>query len=225
MADGLEALGYTRTEVLSALYESGGDRAGAVTILNGIADADARSGKKDHAIEHTSGADLKVGVSWDFMEGAPKVDLDCSAVIFDETGTVMDAAYYNQLSAMTGLVKHSGDNRTGAGDGPDEEIHLDLDGLPVNVKVIIFTVTCHSGGSLKDVESAFAEFTDVREGGADFVAGEISIGAAGFKNNNTALILGGIYRSSDDGKWYIRKLSCATMGFTFADCLDTIRHW
>jgi tellurium resistance protein TerZ len=91
----------------------------------------------------------------------PTVDLDLTAVLFDMTGTVVDACFYSQLDICGGAVKHSGDNKTGEGDGDDEVITLDLDALDGAIKVIMFVVTAHSGGSFKSVESAKWELRDL----------------------------------------------------------------
>ena len=77
----------------------------------------------DIELVHTAGDDLKVGVSWDFGEEAA-VDLDMSAIVFSEVGNVLDACYYNKLSAMNNCLTHSGDNRDGAAAGYDESITI-----------------------------------------------------------------------------------------------------
>ena len=50
--------------------------------------------------------DLVIGLSWDFYPGTTPVDLDASAVCFDNLGVVQDAVYYNQLTAFNGALTH-----------------------------------------------------------------------------------------------------------------------
>ncbi len=61
------------------------------------------------------------------------------------------------MSAAGGAVRHSGDNRTGEGDGDDEFIGIDLDALPADIKIIAFVVAAYNeGGSFRNVETARA---------------------------------------------------------------------
>jgi tellurium resistance protein TerD len=72
-------------------------------------------------------------------------------------GMIRDSCYYNNVSAANGAVKHSGDNRSGEGEGDDESIVIDLDSLAADIKVIVFVVTANNeGGSFKHVETARA---------------------------------------------------------------------
>jgi stress response protein SCP2 len=80
-------------------------------------------------IEKGDGDDVELGISWDLLPNEPTVDLDVTAVLYDNTGTISDACYYSQLEIAGGAIKHSGDNKTGEGDGDDEVITLDLDAL------------------------------------------------------------------------------------------------
>ena len=54
------------------------------------------------------GANLTIGMSWDFF-GGEKVDLDATIVMIDEMGAVLDAVFYNKLASDCGSIKHSGD--------------------------------------------------------------------------------------------------------------------
>ncbi len=57
--------------------------------------------------------------------------------------------FYNNLESPDGAVKHSGDNRTGAGDGDDESIHVDLSKINAAVKEICVVVTIHEAAQRK----------------------------------------------------------------------------
>lgn len=74
-----------------------------------------------------------------------KIDLDASCVILDENKEVIDAVYFSKQKSNTGAVTHSGDNRTGEGDGDDEQIEVDFQKLPSNANYLVFTVTSFSG--------------------------------------------------------------------------------
>ena len=56
---------------------------------------------------------MRIGLSWDFYEGMPSVDLDVAAVAYDQLGNIIDAAYYNKLSICDGAIVHSGDCKDG----------------------------------------------------------------------------------------------------------------
>jgi stress response protein SCP2 len=78
---------------------------------------------------------LMVGLSWDLLRKG-SVDLDASCVLFDAAGQYITAVYFGNLSTAScpaleykPLVTHSGDNRDGAGEGDDEQISIQLDGV------------------------------------------------------------------------------------------------
>ena len=70
-----------------------------------------------------------LGVGWD-VTGGLGTDLDASCVCFDAYGEVVDAAFFNNTNACSGAVQHSGDNRTGEGDGDDEVVTIDPNMVP-----------------------------------------------------------------------------------------------
>ncbi|MBN2695002.1 TerD family protein [bacterium] len=71
---------------------------------------------------------LKIGLSWDMKPGLT-ADLDASILLLGDDGKMIredSIVFYNQLTSFDGAVVHSGDNRTGDGDGDDEVISVDL---------------------------------------------------------------------------------------------------
>lgn len=89
-----------------------------------------------------------VGLGWDTnkYDGGNDFDLDTAAFLLGETGKVSsdaDFVFYNNLKGGDGSVVHQGDNRTGEGDGDDEQILIDLSKVPTEVHKIAFTVTIH----------------------------------------------------------------------------------
>lgn len=89
-----------------------------------------------------------VGLGWDvnLYDGGYDFDLDAAAFLLGENGKVLNDEsfiFYNNLESKDGSVKHTGDNLTGAGDGDDEVIVLNLAKVPKEVQKIAITVTIH----------------------------------------------------------------------------------
>ncbi|GIN60861.1 hypothetical protein J27TS8_08540 [Robertmurraya siralis] len=89
-----------------------------------------------------------VGLGWDTnrYDGGQDFDLDASAFLTDENGRAtqdLDFVFYNNLIHPSGSVEHTGDNRTGEGDGDDEQIKIDFSKVPANINKIAITVTIH----------------------------------------------------------------------------------
>jgi len=129
---------------------------------------------------------LKVALSWDFY-GSP-IDLDCSAVAFDSIGNIVSAVYYNEKSALSGALTHSGDSADGKADGDDESIVIDTAKLlQAGVAAVALVVTCSGSGDFTAVESAVAQIRDAETG---LVLHETSVGQGG---GNTAAVIGVIH--------------------------------
>ena len=91
---------------------------------------------------------IKLGLSWDIKEGV-NADLDASLIILngeDNPKMLADDSlvYYNKTEAYNGGIKHSGDNKTGDGDGDDETIIIDLAKLPAEVQVLLAAITSYN---------------------------------------------------------------------------------
>lgn len=90
---------------------------------------------------------MMVGIGWDvvgFESDAP--DLDVSVFLLDKhekTRVDEDFIFYNNLKTPDGGVEHMGDNRTGAGDGDDENIRINLEVVPYEVARIAFTISIY----------------------------------------------------------------------------------
>jgi len=111
---------------------------------------------------------IVVGLGWDARatDGA-EFDLDASAFLVNAGGTVRsdaDFIFYNNLKSVDGSVRHTGDNRTGAGDGDDEAIEVDLSSVPTDVQKIAISVTIHEAESRKQnfgmVSNAFVRIVN-----------------------------------------------------------------
>lgn len=109
--------------------------------------------KKGQRVDLTKGTSLKraiIGLGWDVKKyvGGYDFDLDASAFLVNESGRVEndeDFVFYNNLKHSSESVMHTGDNRTGAGDGDDEQIIIDFTKIPPYVHKIGITVTIHDG--------------------------------------------------------------------------------
>lgn len=89
-----------------------------------------------------------VGLGWDtnHYDGGQEFDLDASAFLVGANGRVnndLDFIFYNNLTHSSGGVVHTGDNRTGEGDGDDEQIIIDFASIPQEIEKVAITVTIH----------------------------------------------------------------------------------
>lgn len=110
-----------------------------------------------------------VGLGWDVktFDGGSEFDLDASAFLLNAQGKCRqdtDFIFYNNLKSPEGSVEHTGDNRTGEGDGDDEQIKVHLDKVPADVDRIAITVTIHDAEvrhqNFGQVSNAFVRLVD-----------------------------------------------------------------
>lgn len=95
---------------------------------------------------------ILVGLGWDAnsSDTGAEFDLDASVFLLGASGKVendRNFVFYNNLTSAEGSVVHMGDNRTGAGEGDDEVIKIDLSKISQNVKEINIVVTIHEATS------------------------------------------------------------------------------
>ncbi|WP_020561136.1 TerD family protein [Thiofilum flexile] len=117
---------------------------------------------------------VKMGLGWDpapakktgFLGslfgggGSDEIDLDSSCLLLDAQKNLLDVVWFRQLQSRDGSINHSGDNLTGAGDGDDETIFVDLTRLPANVQYLVFTVCSFRGQTFNEVGNAFCRLVD-----------------------------------------------------------------
>lgn len=89
-----------------------------------------------------------VGLGWDLnrYDTGGDFDLDAAVFMLTESGKVSrqeDFVFYGNPKDPSGAVQHMGDNRTGAGEGEDEQILIDLSKVPDNITKIAITVTIY----------------------------------------------------------------------------------
>lgn len=90
---------------------------------------------------------VKVGLSWDPSLDGLNPDADASVFMLNESGKIPSEGYFvffNNLTSEDGSIKHSGDNRTGDGDGDDEEINIALASIPPSIVQIMLVISIHN---------------------------------------------------------------------------------
>lgn len=147
---------------------------------------------------------IVAGLGWDARatDGAD-FDLDASVFIVGENGKVRsdsDFIFYNNAKSTDGSVEHTGDNRTGEGEGDDEQVKINLAGVPEDAKRLIFAVTIHEGEARKQsfgqVQNAFMRVIN-QSGGTELARYDLSEDFS----TETALIFGEVYRHGAEWKF------------------------
>jgi tellurium resistance protein TerZ len=145
---------------------------------------------------------ITMGLGWDaikskglfgFGSKTETVDLDASCVLFDEANNAIDTVWFRQLKSKDGSIVHTGDNRTGAGDGDDEQIIVDLSKVPANVKSLVFTVNSFTGQSFAQIENAFCRIINAADN-KEVARYDLSV-----QGSHTAQIMTKLYRHN--GEW------------------------
>jgi len=145
---------------------------------------------------------MVVGLGWDERgTDGQDFDLDASAFLLNATGKCRsdsDFIFYNNMNAADGSVTHTGDNRTGEGDGDDEQVKVDLSKVAADVDKIAVTVTIHDAEARKQsfgqVANAFIRIVN-EDSGAEIVRYDLSEDYS----TETAMVFGEIYRNG--GEW------------------------
>ena len=157
-----------------------------------------------------------VGLGWDVkaMDTGYDFDLDASAFLLGRNEKIISDnhfIFYNNLTSPDSAksVEHTGDNLTGAGDGDDEVIKINLPKVPAEVQKIVITVTIHDaakrGQNFGQVENAF-----VRVVNAQTSQEVIRYDLVEDYSIETALIMAEIYRK--DGEWRLNAVGSGYQG-------------
>jgi stress response protein SCP2 len=109
-------------------------------------------------------AHVTVGLGWDPASGRRNIDLDASVIAYDQTGRKLEIVWFMHLKEFGGALRHAGDNLTGRGDGDDEQIHVDLPGLPSTVVSLVVTITSFKGHKFTEVANAYCRLVDADTG-------------------------------------------------------------
>lgn len=164
-----------------------------------------------------------MGLGWDAIKSkgflgfggkAQDIDLDASCIMFDQQGNQTDAVWFRQLKSNDGSVTHTGDNRTGEGDGDDEQIIVDLTQVPENIKSLVFTVNSFTGQNFSQIENATCRIVNASN---NVEVARFNLTALGSHN---AQIMAKIYRHN--GEWKMHAIGEIGNGRTFAELMPQI---
>jgi tellurium resistance protein TerZ len=164
-----------------------------------------------------------MGLGWDAVKSkgffgiggsTPDIDLDASCILFDEQGTQIDSVWFRQLKSKDGSVIHTGDNRTGDGDGDDEQIIVDLTRVPERVKSLVFTVNSFTGQNFSKIENATCRIVNA---GNNKEVARFNLTTLGAHN---AQIMAKIYRHGSE--WKMHAIGEIGNGRTFEELMPQI---
>ena len=150
---------------------------------------------------------ILIGLGWDTnkYDGGSDFDLDSSVFLLGADSKVTDGGdfiFFNNLKHASGNVEHLGDNLTGAGDGDDEEIKIDLSKVPANIEKIAFTVTIYEADARKQnfgqVENAFIRVFD-EQNNKELIRYDLDEDFS----IETAVIVGELYRNKGEWKFNV----------------------
>lgn len=180
------------------------------------------------SLDKTAGSTLTrviMGLGWDarqakgffgrMLGGDKQIDLDASCVCFDQGGQLVDQIWFRQLQSRDGSIVHTGDNRTGEGEGDDEQIIVELDKVPGEIKTLIFVVNSFTGESFSEIERAFCRLVDAKTNK------EIARYDLSNTGSHTAQVMAKVYRESDG--WHMQAIGEIASGRTFQDLLPAMR--
>ena len=169
---------------------------------------------------------VMLGLGWDAKEKKSlfglistqqNIDLDASCIMFDSSGQVVDTVWYDQLKSKDGSIVHTGDNRTGAGEGDDEQIIVDLPKVPGNVTTLVFVVNSFCGDTFAEIENAFCRLVDVQQ---DKELARYNLSCQG---NHTAQVMAKVVRGS--GGWEMVAIGENAVGQTFAKLMPIVKKF
>lgn len=179
------------------------------------------------SLEKESGSKMSqviMGLGWDvakpkgvmgFIKKPEPIDLDASCVMFDASGNKVDVAWFAQLKSKDGSVVHLGDNRTGAGDGDDEQISVDLDSVPDHVTSLVFTVNSFTGQNFSKIENATCRILNANN---NQEVAKFNLSSTG---PHTAQIMAKLYRHN--GEWKMHAIGENGNGRTFEELIPQIQ--
>ena len=147
---------------------------------------------------------ILIGLGWEARStDGQDFDLDASAFMLADNGKVRcenDFIFYSQLKSTCGSIEHTGDNRTGAGDGDDEAIIIELEKVPAQISKIVITVTIYDYDGRKQnfgqVSDAFVRIVDLNTD-IEIVRFDLSEDYS----TETAMIFGEVYKNKNEWKF------------------------
>ena len=144
------------------------------------------------------------GLGWDArVTDGQGFDLDASVFMVGEDGKVLSDSsfiFFNNKLSACGSVEHQGDNRTGEGDGDDEQIKVELTKVPAEVKKLVFAVTIYDAEARKQnfgmVSNSYMRIFN-NDNGSEIARFDLSEDAS----TETAMVFGELYRHGAEWKF------------------------
>lgn len=176
------------------------------------------------SLEKTAGGGLTaitLGLGWDpekagfmgrLMGNSGEVDLDASCILFDADLKPVDLVWFRQLTSRDGSIQHSGDNRTGEGDGDDESITVDLQRLPATVTSLVFTVNSFTGQNFEKIANAYCRILNASN------KTELARFNLSEKGRHTGVVMASLVRGN--GGWDFKAIGQVTNGRTADDLVN-----
>jgi stress response protein SCP2 len=160
---------------------------------------------------------IVIGLGWDEAKQkrglfAPKpqpIDCDASAILLQngKLAQKQDLVYFGNLTHKSGSVKHMGDNLTGAGDGDDEQIVVELSKVPAEYDRIVIVVNIYQAVPRRQhfgmIQNAFCRLVDARNN-SELCRYNLTEDYSGM----TAMIFGEVYRHN--GEWKFNAIGQGT---------------
>ena len=149
-------------------------------------------------------SNILIGLGWDVRAtDGGDFDLDASVFLTGANGKIRsdaDFIFYNNLKSADGSVEHTGDNRTGEGDGDDEAVKVNLATVPADVEKIVVGVTIDQaeqrGQSFGQVSGAFIRVVN-DSNNSEIARYDLSEDSS----TETAMVFGEVYRSGAEWKF------------------------
>jgi tellurium resistance protein TerZ len=165
---------------------------------------------------------VRMGLGWDAIKkkgmfGGMKsqsIDLDASCLVFDANGQLVDQVWFQQLRSVDGSIQHTGDNRTGAGDGDDESIVVNLTGLPAAVNTLVFVVNSFTGQNFSQIENAYCRLVDTTN---ESELARFELTGSGTHNSQVMAKL-----TRDRSGWNMTAIGAIANGRTFHELLPAV---
>ena len=162
-----------------------------------------------------------IGLGWDARASdGIDFDLDASLFMVGENGKVQNDdwfIFYNQLFSPCRSVEHTGDNRTGDGDGDDEAIKVSLDKVPAHINRLVIAVTIHDAEARKQnfgmVLDAFVRLVNF-DNDQEVLRFDLSEDYS----TETAMVFGEIYRRGNE--WKFRAVGQGYAGGLYTLCMQ-----
>ena len=168
---------------------------------------------------------IMCGLGWDvapksggFFGGNKQFDLDSSVLCLDTDKKLLDVkdiVYFGNLRHSSGAIAHQGDNLTGAGEGDDEVINIDLPLIPPNIGYLVIAINIYKCDKRKQdfsmVDNAFVRLVD-RNTNQELARYNLS---GTEYNGMTGMIMAEVYRHNTE--W---KMAAVGNGFKVATLAD-----